>query len=157
MYLTQKIPKRGTHRLCWERTPPPASPFEQSFEVLPTCSHQRLTVDLPEPSQRQDMRIHQEPFRFFIFPQRKPEAWRSKESAVSRPAQENATRARHARAASSPAPPPASGSVTGRRRVRSRNACSPQSFDLHSRVASARCVNRQAYRTCFRVGAVFAG
>jgi len=31
--------------------PSPASLFEESFEVLPTCSHQCLTVDTPEPSQ----------------------------------------------------------------------------------------------------------
>src|SRR5262249_51549514 len=43
--------KRGAHGLRWERMPSPASLFEESFEVLPTCSHQCLTVDTPEPSQ----------------------------------------------------------------------------------------------------------
>ncbi len=51
--------------------------------------------------------MSQEPFPLFIFPQREPEEWLSKESAVFRPVQVDATTARHWLAASSLAPPPA--------------------------------------------------
>ena len=47
----KKSQKRGTDGLGWERTPPPAAPFEQAFEILASRNQKRFTVDAPESSQ----------------------------------------------------------------------------------------------------------
>jgi hypothetical protein len=38
-------------RLCWTWSPFPSSLFEQPLEILSRGSHQRLTVDPPQPPQ----------------------------------------------------------------------------------------------------------
>ncbi len=43
--------KRRLQRLCWTRTPPPATLFEQALEILSRCSHERFTVHTPQPTQ----------------------------------------------------------------------------------------------------------
>src|SRR6266699_6124087 len=43
--------KEGRDGLCWARTPSPAAFVEQSLEILPSSSHERLTVDAPQEPQ----------------------------------------------------------------------------------------------------------
>jgi hypothetical protein len=43
--------KQGTHGLCWAWAPSPAALFEEPLEILSRCSHERLTVDAPQPPQ----------------------------------------------------------------------------------------------------------
>jgi hypothetical protein len=47
----QKTPKRGPHRLYWERATSPPALFEQAFEILSSRDPQGFAINAPEQPQ----------------------------------------------------------------------------------------------------------